>query len=151
MTRLSAATAKVLATGVRAILCTRCGRLVPVIDDVASAEDGDDYEGEAEEAEAPGLAVTALAGAVTGVTGFAVGGPAGAVVANAATPFLAVAFQKVVSAISGDKERRADRMLQAAGEAAGLTPEQLADRAMESEQTRFLTDKAFQAAADTIW
>ena len=125
--------------------------LMPMTDDAALAEDGEEYEDEPEEPAAPGLAVTALAGAVTGVAGFAVRGPAGAAVANAATPFVAVGFQWVVSAISRDKERRVNRMLQSAAETTGLTPEQLADRADESEETRFLTDKAIQAAANTIW
>ena len=42
-------------------------------------------------------------------------------------------------------------MLETAAETAGLSQEQLADRAGETEETRFLTDKAIQAAADTIW
>ena len=42
-------------------------------------------------------------------------------------------------------------MLETAAETAGLTQEQLADRAAESEESRFLTNKAVQAAADTLW
>jgi hypothetical protein len=122
-----------------------------VTDDAASPEDGEAYEDEAEVAVAPGLGVTALAGATAAVAGFAAGGPFGAAIGAAATPFLAVVFQKTADKIWSDRSRRADDMLEAAAGAAGLTPEQLADRAGESEQTRFLTDKAVQAAADTIW
>lgn len=42
-------------------------------------------------------------------------------------------------------------MLETAAETAGLSQEQLGDRAGETEETRYLTDKAIQAAADTIW
>jgi hypothetical protein len=120
--------------------------LMPMTDDAA-----EDDEYQPDEAAAPGLAVTALAGATGAAAAYYAGGPGGAALFTAATPFLAVMFQKTVNAISRDKSRRADRMLETAAEAAGLTPEQLADRAMESEETRFLTDKAIQAAADTIW
>jgi hypothetical protein len=125
--------------------------LMPMTDDAAPAEDGEGYEDEPKERSAPGLAVTALAGATSAVAAYYAPGPDGAALFGAATPFFAVGFQWVVSAICGDKERRVDRMLQSAGEAARLTPGQLADRAGESEQTRFLTDKAIQAAANTIW
>lgn len=117
-------------------------------DDAAYADEDEDY---GEEPAAPGLGTVALAGAVTGAIGYAVGGPTGAVVANSATPFLVVLLQKGVDKITGDRSRRAERMLETAAEAAQLSPDQLADRAMESEETRFLTDKAIQAAADTIW
>jgi hypothetical protein len=124
-------------------------RLSAVTDDAAPAEDGGEYE--AEEPAAPGIAVTALAGATGAAAAYYAGGPGGAALFTAATPFLAVVFQKTVNAISRDKSRRADRMLETAAEAAGLTPGELADQAMESEETRFLTDKAIEAAVDTIW
>ena len=120
-------------------------------DRAAQADDADDYEDDPEEPAAPGLAVTALAGATGAAAAYYAGGPGGAALFTAATPFLAVVFQKTVNAIVGDKSRRADKMLETAAETAGLTREQLANRAAESEQTRFLTDKAIQAAADTLW
>jgi hypothetical protein len=119
-------------------------------DDAAWADDGEEYDDVPEEA-APGLAVTALAGATGAVVGFAAGGPVGAAVGGGATPFLAIVFQKTVNAIWSDRARRADKMLETAADTAGLAPEQFAERAGETEQTRFLTDKAIQAAADTIW
>jgi hypothetical protein len=97
------------------------------------------------------LAVTTVAGGATGLAGYAIGGPAGAVVGGAAAPYLAAVFQKVVAPLWADRRRRAEKMMETAAETAGLTLEELADRAAESEQTRFLTDKAVQAAADTIW
>ena len=42
-------------------------------------------------------------------------------------------------------------MMKTAAETAALPPEQFAERAGESEQTRLLTENAIQAAADTIW
>jgi hypothetical protein len=120
-----------------------------VTEDAALAEDGEEYE--AEEPAAPGIAATALAGATGAVAAYYAPGPGGAALFAAGTPFLAVGFQRVVNAISRDKERKVGRMVRSAEEAAGLTSEQLADRAMESEQTRSLTDKAIRAAADTIW
>jgi hypothetical protein len=99
----------------------------------------------------PGLGMNALAGATGAAVGFAVGGPGGAVIGAAATPYLAVVFQKMGDKIWADRSRRANKMLETAAEAAGLSTEELADRAMESEESRFLTDKAVQAAADTIW
>lgn len=122
-----------------------------MIDDAASAEDGEEYEDDPEEAAEPGLAVTALAGATGAVVGFAAGGPGGAAVGGAATPYLAVLFQKTVDKIWSDRTRRADKMLEAAAESARLSPHQLAERAGQSEETRFLTERAIQAAGDTIW
>lgn len=72
-------------------------------------------------------------------------------VANAATPYLAVVFQKLVSPLWADRSRRAEKMLETAAESASLTAEQLAECAGQPEETRYLTDKAIQAAADTIW
>jgi hypothetical protein len=119
-------------------------------DDDAWTDDGQDDEDNPGEA-APGLAVTALAGAITGAVSFVAPDVGGAALANAATPFLAVVLQKTVNAILGDKSRRADKMLGTAAETAGLSQDELAHRAGESEQTRFLTEKAVQAAAKTIW
>jgi hypothetical protein len=118
--------------------------------DDAWADDDDEHE-DGGESVALELAVGTLAGGVTGVVGYAVGGLDGAVVANAATPYLAAMFHKVVSPVWADRSRRADAMLETAAEAAELSPEQLAERAGESEETRYLTDKAIQAAANTIW
>jgi hypothetical protein len=42
-------------------------------------------------------------------------------------------------------------MMESAADAGKLTREELADRAAESEESRFLTGKAVQAAGDTIW
>ena len=120
-------------------------------DHTAPAEDSEEYEDDQQEAAVPGLAVTALAGATGALVGFAAGGSVGAAAGGGATPFLAVGFQKVVNAIWRDKSRRVDRMLETAADMAGLTPEQLADRAGESEESRFLTDKAVQVAGGTIW
>lgn len=125
-------------------------------DNAGPADDADDYEDDPEEDDPEGsaardLAVYTLAGGVAGVVGYAVGGPAGAVLGNTATPYLAAVFRKVVSPFWADRSRRAEKMLETAAETAGLTPEQLAGRAAESEQTRFLTDKAVQAAAKTLW
>lgn len=124
-------------------------------DSTAPADDAGDYEDDPEEDDQGAafldLAVNTLAGAVTGVVGYAVAGPGGAVVSNTGTPFLAAVFRKAVRPFWEDRPRRAEKMLETAAETAGLTREQLADRAAESEQSRFLTDKAIQAAADTIW
>jgi hypothetical protein len=122
-----------------------------MIDDAASAEDGEKYEDDPEEAAAPGLAVTSLASATGAAAGFAAGGPFGAAVGAAAIPYLAVVFQKTADKIWNDRSRRAEKMLETAAETAGLSTEDFAERAGETEQTRFLTDKAIQAAADTIW
>jgi hypothetical protein len=95
--------------------------------------------------------VSALAGAITGAVGFVAGDPGVAALAGASTPFLAVVFQKTVKGIFRDRSLRAETMLETAAETAGLSREQLAERADESEETRFLTEKAVRAAADTIW
>jgi hypothetical protein len=120
-------------------------------DDDAWPDDAEDYEDDPQEAAVPGLAVTALAGATGAAAAYYAGGPGGAAVFTAATPFMAMGFQKIVNAIWHDKSRRADTMLETAAETAGLTLEQFEDRAGESEQTRYLTEKAVQAAGDTIW
>jgi hypothetical protein len=124
-------------------------------DNAGPADDADDYEDEPEGDDRSGalldLAVGTLAGAVTGVVGYAVGGTGGAVVSNSASPYLAAVFKKLVGPFWEDRSRRAEKMLETAAETAGLTQEQLADRAAESEESRFLTNKAVQAAADTIW
>lgn len=124
-------------------------------DNAAPADDAEDYE-DAPEKDDRGealldLAVGTLAGAVTGVVGYAVGGPGGALVSNSASPYLAAVFKKLVGPFWEDRSRRAEKMLETAAETAGLTQEQLADRAAESEESRFLTNKAVQAAADTFW
>jgi hypothetical protein len=120
-------------------------------DDVAGADDDEEYEDGPEEPAAPGLAVTALAGGIGAAAGYYAGGPGGAALGTAATPYLAVFFQKTVHALWTDRTRRAEKMMETAVKTAGLPPEQFAERAGESEQTRFLTEKAIQAAADTIW
>lgn len=120
-------------------------------DHTAPAEDSEEYEEDQQEAAAPGLAVTALAGATGAAAAYYAGGPGGAALFTAATPFLAVVFQKTADAMWRDKSRRANRLLETAAETAGLSQEQLGDRAGETEETRYLTDKAIQAAADTIW
>lgn len=117
-------------------------------DDAASPEDNEE---DPEEAAAPGLGVTALASATGAAAGFAAGGPFGAAVGAATIPYLAVVFQKTADRIWADRSRRAEKMLETAAETAGFSQEQLAERAGESEQTRYLTGKAIQAAADTIW
>ena len=119
------------------------------------ADDADDYKDDPDEDDRGevllDLAVGTLAGAVTGVVGYAVGGPGGAVVSNSASPYLAAVFKKLVGPFWEDRSRRAEKMLETAAEATGLTQEQLADRAAQSEESRFLTNKAVQAAADTFW
>lgn len=124
-------------------------------DSTVPADDADDYEGDPEEDDQGtallDLAVNTLAGGVTGVVGYTVAGPLGSVISNTATPYLAAVFRKVVRPFWEDRSRRAEKMLETAAETAGLTREQLATRAAESEQSRFLTDKAVRAAADTIW
>jgi WhiB family transcriptional regulator, redox-sensing transcriptional regulator len=89
-----------------------------------------------------------LAGAVAG---YQLGGPAGAAIGGAAVPYLTAMFQKSADELRSDRTRRAEEMLRAAGEAAGLPPDPLAERASRSPRTRFLTDAAIQAAADTFW
>ena len=124
-------------------------------DSSVPADDAKDYEDDPEEDDqgtvALDLAVTTLASAVTGIVGYKVGGAGGSVISNSATPYLAAVFKKLVGPFWEDRSRRAEKMLGTAAETAGLTREQLADRAAESEETRFLTNKAVQAAADTIW
>lgn len=116
-------------------------------DDPARADEGEEYEDDLEEATAPGLAVTMLAG---GAIGYAAGGPGGGL-AGATTPLLALILQKTVNAIYRDRSHRVETMFETAAETAGLSHEEMAERASESEQTRFLTEKAIQAAGDTIW
>jgi hypothetical protein len=124
-------------------------------DSPVPADDADDYEDDPEEDNQGtaflDLAVTTLAGAVTGIVGYTAGGPGGAVVSNTATPFLAAVFRKVVRPFWDDQSRKADMMLETAAETGGLTREELADRAAASEESRFLTYKAVQAATDTLW
>jgi hypothetical protein len=124
-------------------------------DRAAGADDTDDYEDDPEEDD-PGtafldLAVNTLAGAVTGAGGYAIGGLPGALVGSSAPPFLALLFRTTVGPWWADRARRAEKMLETAAEMTGLSPEELAARAAESEQTRFLTDRAVKAATNTIW
>jgi hypothetical protein len=120
-------------------------------DDAGGADDGEEHEDGPVEAAAPGLAVTALVGGIGAAGGYYAGGPGGAALGTAAAPYLAVFFQKTVNALWADRTRRAEKMMQTAAETVGLPPEKFAERAGESEQTRLLTEKAIQSAADTIW
>jgi hypothetical protein len=115
------------------------------------AEDDDDPEDDGQGAAALDLAVNTIAGAAAAAAGYALGGPAGAVLGNAAAPYLAALFQRAVEPLWADRVRRAEKMMEAAAEATGLPPEELADRAAESEKARFLTDKAVKAATNTMW
>lgn len=120
----------------------------------ASADDADGYENEPEEKQSTAfldLAMGTLAGAATGAVGYAVGGADGAVIGSGATPFVTAIFGKLAGPWWADRTRRAETMLETAADVAGLTREELADQAAESEESRFLTDKAMQAAADMIW
>lgn len=100
----------------------------------------------------PGLAATALANALTDAVGVYAGGPGGAAIAGAAAPYLAAFFQWTLNALrAADRAGRIGEMLQSAGEERGLPAEQLAELASRSPRTRFMTEAAIQAAADTYW
>jgi hypothetical protein len=60
-------------------------------------------------------------------------------------------IQKSAGELQTDRTIRAEEMLRAAGDAAGLPPDQFAEQVRRSPRTRFLTDAAIQAAADTCW
>lgn len=123
--------------------------------DSAAPADADDYEDQPEEdnqgAAFLDLAVGTLAGAVTGGVGYAIGGADGAVIGGGATPFVTAIFGKLVGPWWADRLRRQEKMLETAADAGRLTREELADRAAESEESRFLTGKAVNAATNTIW
>lgn len=97
------------------------------------------------------LAVSALAGGASAAGGYYIAGPGGAAIGGAAAPYLAAVLQKTLDALLGDRLLRSEKMMEAAGEAAGLPPGQLAERASRSERTRHLTDVAIRAAADSFW
>jgi hypothetical protein len=120
-------------------------------DDAAWGDDDEEYEDGPEDTRTAGLGVTALAGGIGAAAGYYAGGPGGAALGTAATPFLAAFFQKAVKALWADRARREEAMMETAAETSGLSSEEFAERAAESEQTRFLTQKAIEAAGDTIW
>ena len=97
------------------------------------------------------LVVSALGSGVGALGGYQLGGSGGAAIGAGAGPFLAALFGKVADELFADRTARAEEALRSAGEAAGLTPEQLAERAGQSQRTRFLSEAAIQAAADTYW
>jgi hypothetical protein len=75
----------------------------------------------------------------------------GAVVAAGAVPYLTALFQNAAGELWADRTRRAEQTLQSAGEASGLPPDEFAALTVQSARTRYLTDAAIQAAADTFW
>ena len=107
--------------------------------------------GPADETEPGSLAIPALAGAAGAAVGYQLGGAAGAALGAAAAPYLTALIQRSVDELRADRSCRAEQMLQSAGEATGLPPDQLSELASRSPRTRFLTDAAIRAAADTFW
>src|SRR5689334_8336742 len=107
--------------------------------------------GPADEAEPGSLAIPALAGVAGAAAGYRLGGMDGAVVAAGAVPYLTALFQNAAGELWADRTRRVEQTLQSAGQASGLPPDEFAALTVQSARTRFLTDAAIQAAADTFW
>lgn len=103
------------------------------------------------EADSSGLVIPALASALGTGAGYRLGGVGGALAGGYAVPYLTAFLQKLADELRADRTSRAEEMLQAAGKTSGLAPDELAERARWSSRTRFLTDAAIQAAADTLW
>lgn len=102
--------------------------------------------------EGPGdLAIPALASVAGAGLGYLLHGADGAMVGGGSIPYLAMMLRRSVDDILADRARRAEEMLQSAGEAAGLPPYEFAELTRRSARARFLTDSAIQAAADTFW
>jgi hypothetical protein len=97
------------------------------------------------------LVVSALGSGAGALAGYQLGGAGGAAIGGAAAPFLIALFQKAADELWADRTGRAEEMLRSAGEAAGMDPHQFADQARQSPRTRFLSESAIQAAADTYW
>jgi hypothetical protein len=102
-------------------------------------------------AEPGSLAIPGLAGAAGAVLGYRLGGVEGAATGAFAVPYLTAFLQNSAGQILGDRIRRVDAMLESAAQAAGLPPYDFAAKASRSERTRFLTEAAMKAAADTDW
>ncbi len=107
--------------------------------------------GAASESRSSGRFIPALASAAGAAAGYQLGGVGGAVMGAAAVPYLTALFQRSADELRTDQTSRVEEMLQTAGEAAGLPPDQFAERAGRSPRTRFLANAAIQAAADTFW
>jgi hypothetical protein len=129
-------------------------------DDTGRSDDDEDCEDDSEEedpehgsreAAAPGLAVTALVGGIAGAVSFVAVNPGVAALVGVFAPFTSLLIQKTLNNILSDKQHKIEKMLKTAADTADLPPEELAKRADASEESRFLTDRAIQASADTIW
>jgi hypothetical protein len=123
-------------------------------EEATGAEDDADAEDEADardEAAPGGLAVLALVGAAGAWAGYRLGGADGAAAGAGAVPYVTALLHRSAGEWWADRTRRAEKMMEAAGEVTGLPPGQLADLAGRSERTRHLTDVAIQAATDTFW
>lgn len=103
------------------------------------------------EAEPGRFAIPALAAGVGASGGYLMGGVSGALIGGIAAPYLEELFRRSADELRGDRKGRAEDMLHTAGEAAGLVPDQLAEQLRKSPRSRFLTDTAIRAAADTFW
>jgi hypothetical protein len=110
-----------------------------------------DSEEEGKTGPSAALVISALGSGAAAAVSYQLGGPGGAAIGGAAAPFLVALFQKSANELWADRAGRAAEALRSAGEAAGLDPDQLAERASQSARTRFLSDAAIQAAADTYW
>jgi hypothetical protein len=110
-----------------------------------------DQAGSSGEAGSRGLAIAAISSAAGAAVGYQLGGPGGAAIGAAAAPYLAALIEKSADELQADRTSRAEEMLRAAGDAAGLSPDQFAEQVSRSPRTRFLTAAAIQAAADTFW
>ena len=68
-----------------------------------------------------------------------------------AVPYLEQWLRRSAGELLGDRMGRAEKVLYTTGKEAGLRPDQLAERLGQSPRSRFLTEAAIQAAADTFW
>jgi hypothetical protein len=110
-----------------------------------------DSEAEGKTGPSAALVISALGSGAGAAAGYQLGGPGGAAIGGMAVPFLVALFQKSANELWADRTGRAEEMLRSAGEAAGLDPDQFAEWVGQSPRTRFLSEAAIQAAADTYW
>ena len=107
---------------------------------------GDPDAQKVESSEVVQRAVAAGGGAAIGAL---IGGPAGAIAASTVGVALEPLVSRVWNELSADGRRRTQEVLTYAAEAAGLTPEEVADRIVVDEQTRLLGGTALSAATRT--
>jgi hypothetical protein len=93
----------------------------------------------------------AVPGAVLGAAGARIGGPEGAALAGVLLPYGVDFFGKVLAEFGQDAQRRAGDMMGSAAEALDCGPDELAEKAVESERARLLTTTATFGAAQTVW